>query len=194
MNEDDQLMIRLQGGDSSAFDELVQKYQSALVGYFYNHTRDIQLSEDLTQETLLRVYSQSWDYLPSGRFKGWMFRIGHNLWIDDFRRRTNDALVKAIKGNSGDGNDYIARIASGLISPDQQVDRQEVNQEIQRVLTQIPEDQRSTILLHYFNGLTLEEVGDVMECSVSTAKSRLRLARQKLKDLLKQYDLTSSDY
>ena len=92
MTDDDQLMIRLQAGDAQAFEELVYQHQSALVGFFFNNTRDLQLSEDLTQETLLRVYNQSWNYLPSGRFRGWMFRIGRNLLIDNVRKQTNDVL------------------------------------------------------------------------------------------------------
>ena len=55
MTGDDELMIGIQSGDSSAFQELVDRYQSALIGFFFRNTRDRQLAEDLTQETLLRV-------------------------------------------------------------------------------------------------------------------------------------------
>ena len=79
-SEDDQIMIRIQSGDPHAFEELVKLHQGPLIGFFFRNTRDAQLSEDLTQETLLRVYNQSWDYIPLGRFKGWMFRIARNLF------------------------------------------------------------------------------------------------------------------
>ena len=96
MTEDDQLMVRIQSGDTRAFEELVDRYQAPLIGFFFRNTRDTQLSEDLAQETLLRVYNQSWDYLPVGRFRGWMYRIGRNLMIDNIRRQSHDALVKAV--------------------------------------------------------------------------------------------------
>jgi RNA polymerase sigma-70 factor (ECF subfamily) len=86
-------MVRIQSGDTAAFDELVDLHQGSLIGFFFRNTRDAQLSEDLTQETLLKLYNQAWDYLPVGRFRGWMYRIGRNLLIDNVRRRTNDALV-----------------------------------------------------------------------------------------------------
>src|SRR5262249_45109611 len=79
--DDDQLMICIQSGDSRAFDELVERYQGQLIGFFYRNTRDMQFSEDLTQETLLRVFNQSWDYLPVGKFRAWMYRIARNLLI-----------------------------------------------------------------------------------------------------------------
>ena len=57
MTEDDILMVRVQEGDSTAFDELVTRYQGPLLGFFFRNTRDRQLSEDFAQETLLRVYN-----------------------------------------------------------------------------------------------------------------------------------------
>ena len=61
--DDDQLMIRLQGGDATSFEALVARYQGQIFGFLLNNLRDVQLAEDLTQETLLRVHSQSWDCL-----------------------------------------------------------------------------------------------------------------------------------
>ncbi len=89
-DEDDELMLRLQGGDEVAFEELVHRHQSPLIGFFFRHLRDWQLAEDLTQETLLRLHSNSWDYLPRGTFKAWMYRIARNLLIDTTRRRSHD--------------------------------------------------------------------------------------------------------
>ena len=73
---DDERMIRLQAGDSAAFNELVSDWQGPLFGFFLKNTRDVHLSEDLVQETLLRLHKNSWDYLPKGLFRGFLFRIG----------------------------------------------------------------------------------------------------------------------
>ncbi|MGE5194475.1 MAG: RNA polymerase subunit sigma-70, partial [Deltaproteobacteria bacterium] len=70
MLDDDQLMIAIQEGDSQALETLVERYQQPLINFFLTNTRDRLFSEDLTQETLLRVYDQAWDYLPTGRFRG----------------------------------------------------------------------------------------------------------------------------
>jgi RNA polymerase sigma-70 factor (ECF subfamily) len=184
MTDDDQLMVRLQEGDPRAFEELVQKYQSPLVGFFHRNTRDVQLSEDLTQETLLRVYNQSWDYLPVGRFRGWMYRIARNLLIDSVRRQSHDALVHASTGKRDDESDALARIAGKLISPEARADQREFAKIVNELLQQIPEDQRMTFTLHHLSGLTLAEVADVMDSSLPTTKSRLRLAREKLREKL----------
>lgn len=184
MTDDDQLMIRIQSGDHGAFEELVGRYQGALLGFFYRNTRDHQLAEDLTQETLLRVYNQAWDYLPVSRFRGWMYRIARNLLIDSARRRSHDALVRAVRGGREDEQDALARLAGEFLLPEERANHRELAALVDELLAEIPEEQRLTFVLHHYAGLPLPEVADVMETSVSTTKSRLRLAREKLRELL----------
>lgn len=178
--DDDALMIRLQGGDHSAFEELLERYQGPLQGFFYRNTRDAQLSEDLTQETLLKVYNQAWDYLPSGRFRGWMYRIARNLLIDDVRKRSHDALVKALKRNPNSEDDGMQRLAAEILSPVERASNREFFDLVDRLLGEIPEEQRQVFVLHHYSGLSLPEVAEAMEIPVATSKSRLRLAREKL--------------
>src|SRR5215218_6216940 len=90
---DDRLMELVQSGDREAFEQLVSRHQGPLIGFFCANTRDRQLAEDLMQETLLRVYKESWDYLATGRFHGWMYRIARNLLIDTVRRQSHDAVL-----------------------------------------------------------------------------------------------------
>ncbi len=182
--EDDQRMIRLQSGDQSAFEELVESYQGPLIGFFIRNLRDAQLAEDLTQETLLRVYNQSWDYLPLGRFKSWMFRIARNLMIDNIRRQSHDALVKAYKGRYDEESDSLARLVGEVLSPEERANHRELAGMVDELLEEIPEEQRLTFTMHHYAGLTLSEVAEVMDTTLPTSKSRLRLAREKLREKL----------
>src|SRR5579872_5094766 len=125
MTDDDQLMIEMQSGRSQAFEALVERYQQPLISFFFTNSRDRQFSEDLTQETLLRVYDQAWDYLPTGRFRGWMFRIARNLLIDNIRRRSHDALVRSIRG-SGDESCVLASLVADISSPQEAADQHEL--------------------------------------------------------------------
>jgi len=183
--DDDQLMIGIQSGDPRAFEKLVARYQGPLIGFFQRNTRDIQLAEDLTQETLLRVYNQSWNYLPVGRFRGWMYRIGRNLLIDNVRRRSHDLLLKAVRRGHEEDDDVLARIAGDVLSPVEQADIREIADLVGKVLAEIPDEQRQTFTLHHFAGLTLAEIADAMEVPTATAKSRLRLARERLRNRLR---------
>lgn len=184
-NEDDELMILLQSGVVGAFNTLAAKYQGMLIGFFMRNTRDLQLSEDLAQETLLKVYNQSWDYLPLGRFRPWMFRIARNLMIDNVRRRSHDALVQAVRRQPQEEDHTMARLADEILGPAEHVQHAEFSQLIDELLGEVPEDQRQTFTLHHFSELSLAEVAEIMEVPVATSKSRLRLAREKLAEKLR---------
>ncbi len=194
-NDDDRLMYLLQGGDRHAFDQLVQRYQRPLAGFFYRHLRDWQLAEDLTQETLIRVHSTAWDYLPRGCFKGWLFRIARNLMIDSTRRRSHDALVNAARTQRprDDEDDVLGRLAGDFVLPEDKAEQNEFAKIVRDLLKKIPEEQRHTFMMHHYSGLSLPEVADAMEANLPTTKSRLRLAREKLRELLAEQGILSPD-
>lgn len=183
-NEDDQKMIRLQEGDPDAFDDIVATWQSPLYGFFFRNTRDAQKSEDLVQETLLRLYRKSWDYLPTGRFKGWLFRVARNLLIDSVRRASHDALIRKVTVTTsadGESTDLLNLLPGDVVSAEIRVAQDEIVDVVRDVLEELPEEQRQTFMLHHFDSLTLSEVADAMDTTLPTAKSRLRLAKEKLR-------------
>lgn len=193
MTEDDLLMIRLQEGDSAAFEILVEKHQPPLIGFFFKNTRDRQLSEDLSQETMLKVYRMSWDYLPTGKFRGWMYRMARNLMIDDYRRRSGDALLHA-KVDQREDEQALSQLMEEMLPTEVSTDRKEFVAIVDELLPEIPDDQRQTFLLHHYSGLSLPEVAEIMECEVSTSKSRLRLAREKLREKLRIRGITPDHF
>ncbi len=183
-NEDDQRMIRLQEADPDAFDEIVAAWQSPLYGFFFRRVRDVQRSEDLVQETLLRLYRKCWNYIPTGCFKGWLFRIAHNLLIDSVRKRSGDALLRPVTvASSGDGEvtDLLNLLPDDVASAESRVDQKEVNEIVAELLDDLPDEQQQTFMMHHFDSLTLSEVADAMHTTLPTAKSRLRLAKEKLR-------------
>ena len=193
-DDDDRLMIRLQEGDRTAFDAIVERHQGELFGYFLRSTRDAAGAEDLTQETLLKVYSQSWDYLPLGKFRGWMFRIAHNLLVDNVRRGKRDALVGAIKRRSPDPDrDPLAHLTDDWLPADLQASGRELRALVDGLLDGLPAEQRETFTLHHFHGLSLPEVADAFDVAVPTAKSRLRLAREKLREGLARHGVRGTE-
>ena len=188
---DDELMQRLQEGHQSAFQVLVDRHQRALLGFFFRQTRDLQFAEDLTQETLLRVYNQHWDYLPRGAFRGWMFRIARNLLIDNIRRRHGDALVHSVRGESDDEDSLLSQKPGDEPTPDSKADIAEIAGLVDELLKQLPEEQRLTFTMYHYMGLSLPEVADAMESNLATTKSRLRLSREKLREKLADHGITS---
>lgn len=181
---DDELMLRIQSGEKLAFDAIVDRYQSKLQGFFFRKNRDVQLAEDLTQDTFLRLLEKSWDFLPSGRFRGWLFRIAYNILIDDVRRRGGDALTKSVRNSAMGDDDVMARMTDDMLGPEAIASGQQFREIVDEMLATLSNEQRMTFILHHFEELSLPEVADAMHSLLATTKSRLRLAREKLRALL----------
>lgn len=183
-NEDDQRMIRLQEGESEAFDEIMAAWQGPLFGFFLRRTKDVQRSEDLVQETLLRLYRKAWNYLPTGSFRGWLFRIANNLLIDNVRKRSSDALIRRVTAtvsSDGESVSLLDLMPDDLVSSEAKASNREIALLVDELLCELPDDQRQTFMLHHYESLTLSEVATAMKTNLPTAKSRLRLAKEKLR-------------
>ena len=126
-------------------------------------------------------------YLPLRGFRCCPTRSARNLLIGHVRRRSHDALIRVIQARrpqEGDG-DPLAQIAAEIAPPEAPLQRSELSELVSELLTELPEDQRLTFVLHHQADLPLAEVAEIMETSVATTKSRLRLAREKLAEKLR---------
>ncbi|MFM7057895.1 MAG: RNA polymerase sigma factor [Planctomycetota bacterium] len=179
-------MVRLQEGDAQAFAEIVAVWQGPLLRFFHRSTHDPTFSEDLVQETLLRLYRTSWDYLPQGLFRGFLFRIARNLLIDHSRRKVTDLLLRTVRSTRGpdDEGDWLAQFPGRMRTAESAVEDQEVDALVRELLLDFPEEQRVTFTLYHYESLTLPEIADATNAGLSTTKSRLRLAREKLREAL----------
>ena len=182
LDADDALMVRLQAGDGAAFEELVARHEGPLFGFFLKNTRRRPLAEDLTQDTLLKLYRQNWDFLPVGRFRGWLYRIARNLLIDHARKGKRDALVRSVRQNpDAGGADVLDRVDADADSPPELADRRQFAELVDELLDELPAEQREAFTMHHFAHVPLPEVGQATGVKLNTVKSRLRLAREKLR-------------
>jgi RNA polymerase sigma-70 factor (ECF subfamily) len=135
---------------------------------------------DLVQETYLRAFRFSDRFEPGTHLRAWLFQILRNTFLTFYRQREREPL--AMGNGSPDGDAPMFHDA-----PEPSGDVMEVHTDLERALQRLPEGFRTVLLLAEVEGLPLDEVARVMDCPVGTVKSRIFRAKERLRELLKDY-------
>ena len=167
-------MIQLRDGNEAAFDQLVERWQSPLINFFYRSLTSYEQAEDLTQLVFIRLYRAAPAYQPRARFSTYLFQIARRLLINEFHRSQRKPL------ETRDPTDLHA-VTSG--QEDQRY--AEIEEAFTEALKRLPESQRTAILLLKQQELSYQEIAEVMGASESAVKTWIFRARQFLKQELK---------
>lgn len=176
-NIDQQLIERIQRGDKNAFNLLVRKYQHkvvSLVSRYVNNPGDIP---DVAQEAFIKAYRAIPDFRGESAFYTWLYRIAVNTaknYIVAQGRRPPDMDVDSQDAETYDGAESLHEVAN----PENLMLSDEIRAEVAATLAGLPEDLRTAITLREIEGLSYEEIAEVMECPVGTVRSRIFRARE----------------
>jgi len=182
------LMLRVKQGDGAAFAELVDKYKQPVMNFAWRMLRDATEAEDLAQNVFLQVHKSAHRYKVSARFSTWLFTIARNLCLNEIRRRSRHPADSMDAGGL-EGDDQPARqFEDGrTFLPADALLHRELEQKIEQALTDLPEIQRTAIILCRKQEMSYEEIAVVVGCSVSATKSLIHRGRETLKQKLKPY-------
>lgn len=181
---DEVLVQRSKQGDLDAFNELVLRYESKVYSMAYRFMGNHADAGDLAQETFIRLYQALGGFRGDSSFSTWLYRIAANACRDELRkrqRRRNVSMEELIESSPANtpvaGNEY---------SPEETVQRREVQRQVQDCLNELSEDHRLILVMREIQGLSYEEIAGVLQCSLGTVKSRISRARNALKDKMKR--------
>jgi len=172
-NEESEWIVAAQGGDRQAFAKLIELYYDRLYRWLYHLTRNREKAEDLVQETFLKVLGALGSFRPGSNFRAWLFRIGHNNFVNLKRaeRRTTAPLPDDASGTEVGGPVITAS------------DREAVRV-VAQAIAELPPEFRSALLLRADEGLSFREIAAIMGITEETARWRVFKARQKLVKML----------
>lgn len=188
------LMLRVQRGDRAAFAELVEKYKQPVMNFVFRRLHDEAEAEDLAQNVFLQIYKSRGRYKQTAKFSTWLFTIAHNLCLNELRRRSRHP-AESLEETHTENEDHPPRQfedKSQAPAPDH-VLQSELAQKIEEALHELPENQRSAILLCRQEDLSYEQIAKILRCSLSATKSLIHRGRETLKEKLKPY-LKSGDW
>jgi len=191
---DAELMLRVKRGDRAAFAELVEKYKQPLFNFVFRTLRDEIETEDVAQNTFLQVWKSRARYERTAKFSTWLFTIARNLCLNEIRRRARHP-AESLEETHAEHDDQPSRQYEDkkIFLPAETALHDELAQKIEKALAELPETQRTAILLCRQDELSYEEIAEILDCSLSATKSLIHRGREFLKEKLKPY-LATGDW
>ncbi|MBI9057422.1 sigma-70 family RNA polymerase sigma factor [Labilibaculum sp. DW002] len=161
-------------GNHDSIDVLITRHRDRVYTYIYLIVKNHQLSEDLFQDTFIKVIRslRMGKYQDNGKFLAWVLRIGHNLIIDHFRKEKQN--------NTFSKDDYELDIFNSSKycegNYEDELIRDQIHSDIRSLVDELPDDQKEVVILRHYKGLSFKEIADQTDVSINTALGRMRYA------------------
>ena len=182
-SSDEELVTLSQGGDLDSFNQLVLRWERPIYALAYRVIGREEDARDVAQETFLRAFRALSGFKGQAKFSSWLYRITLNLCRDWIRKEKRTPVSQA-----PEGIDIIELAGEGTPaeSIEQLVGRKELGRAVSKAMAMLPEEQRTAIILKEYHGLTFQEIADMLDCPLSTVKTRLyqglSVVRKQLED------------
>jgi len=168
---DEELVARATAGDLDSFNQLVTRWERPIYALAYRTLGREEDARDVVQEAFLRAYRGLRGFKGQAKFSSWLYRITLNLCRDWIRKERRAPLIQVPEGT--DPVDLADAKASPAESVEELVARREMSEAVSRAMAELPEEQRTAIMLKEYQGLTFQEIADLLDCPLSTVKTRL---------------------
>lgn len=193
---DAELVSRVQHGDQKAFEMLVIKYRRRIERLIARMVRDTDLVEDIAQETFIRAYRALPKFRGDSAFYTWLYRIAVNTAKKALMQLKRNPLVSENSfGGGGEDDDETSRVENELTdgeTPESVLASRQIARTVNEAIEALSEDLRQAITLREIEGLSYEEISEMMNCPIGTVRSRIFRAReaiaQRLRPLLDTRD------
>ncbi|MEQ1949560.1 MAG: RNA polymerase sigma factor [Bryobacteraceae bacterium] len=172
------LMLRVREGDDESFGVLLSQHRGPVISFLYRMVQNPAVSEELAQEVFLRVYRARSTYEPTAKFRTWLYRIATHValnWIRDGKsEKGQQSLDVEVAG-------VVIEVPDRAPTAEQSLVREARMAEIRTAIQALPERQRAAVLLHKYEGLDYEQIGEALGMSESALKSLLFRAYETLR-------------
>jgi len=185
-DSDESLMLRYAAGDIAAFDALYARHELGVWRYVFRSVRVQAVADDLLQDVWFAVARSAPTYTVSARFKTWLFTMAHNRLVDHFRSARHHVSIDASDDEDSPGIGDTLAADSGF-GPLRRLESSEQAAALIAAVERLPREQREAFLLQAEAGLSVDEIAAATGVNFETAKSRLRYARNSLRQQLQEF-------
>ena len=191
------LMVAFQGGDESAFRSLFEKYGRAMVAFCHHFVHDVARAEELAQDVFLKLHRSAARYQPTARFKTFLYRIASNHCLNELRRGEYGArrALESAEEREGSRSDPADpdSLPGPAPTPEDTALAAALARSVERLLASLPEKQRAAFVLGRLEGLSYEEIADVLGTTVPAVKSLVHRATVAAAAALASYALDGKE-
>jgi RNA polymerase sigma-70 factor (ECF subfamily) len=185
---DAQIMLRVKGGDDSAFEYLVQKYRRPMLSFMYRMAHNSAVAEDLAQEVFLRVYRSREKYEASAKFTTWLYRIASNLAVNHARDTRHQRPENTVSLDEPDQESGLTMdLPDNSLTAEEEIVRRERLAAIRKRVEELPERQKMALIMHKYQQMDYRQIAEVLKLSESAIKSLLFRAYETLRVQLKEF-------
>ena len=174
---DEQLMLLFQGGNENAYIELVNRYKDKLINFIFNYLGDIESSEDVVQETMIKLYQKKHYYKEIAKFSTWLYTIAKNLANTELRKRKQRKTTLLSQFSK---DDKMYDLPSNDNEVGQEIQTEIVSKIIREAVDQLSEKFKTVITLRDIQQLSYEDISEIIDVPIGTVKSRINRARLQL--------------
>ncbi|WP_027966582.1 RNA polymerase sigma factor RpoE [Halomonas halocynthiae] len=174
---DQQLVERARNGDTRAFDLLVKKYQHKIIGLIGRYVHDHSEVQDVAQEAFIKAYRALGSFRAESAFYTWMYRIAINTAKNYLVSRSRRPPGTDLDMSDAEVLDHSGRLAD-IETPEAAIARDQLESAVFEAIEALPDDLRTAITLREMDGLSYEDIANIMECPVGTVRSRIFRARE----------------
>ena len=182
----DELLVELAlAGNQAAFGALVRRYQRRLTAFLGQIVGDMELARELSQEAFIRAWGALDRYDPQYRFSTWLFRIAHNLGIDQLRRRRLSTV--SLVRQDAEGEEVELAVVDASKDPLGHFENRELAEAMRVAIAGLRSEYRELVLLRHFAGLSYQDIADLKGMPLGTVKNKLFRAHSVLRRALQEY-------
>jgi RNA polymerase sigma-70 factor (ECF subfamily) len=186
-DSDWRIVERVQGGEVAAFDQLILKYRERIYGMIYNMTSNREDAADLTQDAFIKAFQSINRFQGQSSFFTWIYRIAVNSTLTHLRKAKLRTFFSFEKITEEDKTSEVINLLTDKKGADRDVFVRELQEKLNEAMQKLSIKHRTVVTLFEIDGLSHEEIAEVMDCSVGTVRSRLHYAKQLLQAELQSY-------
>ncbi len=177
------LVQQYMAGNENALAILINRHQSKIYGFIYSKVNDRDLSDDIFQDTFIKVIKtlKSNSYNEEGKFLPWVMRIAHNLIVDHFRKGKKMPMLRETEEFS-----VFSILSDNSPTIEGKMITDIIEKDLQNIITELPDDQREVLIMRIYQDLSFNEIAEITGVSINTALGRMRYALINMRKIIEK--------